>query len=328
MRRVLLTILVGIVVVIGLAIGASYLLRLAQIDPAVILTNILGPNADTERINQIVGFLRVPVSLLSMAIAFLVAYLISRSSYRLAGWALGAASVARDSLDGDLHGPEPPVQPSARRVTLQQLVASLISLAAYTIAIIYALSNFISLTNLAVLTTVLANAFGFAARDYVGDLLNGISNLFEDRFDVGDNVEIVRLEDEIRGIVEEVNIRTLSLRTRTGELIVVPQGQVRILRNFTRGAFTGTDVTVTVAARDLAQSMTLLSDLSFEAPRLLPDLLEPWEVRSQAGKISTESELVIHAKAVYGRGSNLRLEIMSLVQQRLAGADIALAGAA
>lgn len=326
MRRVLLTGLFIILITVGMALGAAALFRMSDFDPVAILENLLGPGVDTARLEQVIRALRVPLDMLTILLAFVVAYLVSRSSHRLSGWILSAASVARSSLDGDVHAPVVRDEPSARWMTLEQLVASLISFSAFTIAIIFALSRFVSLTNLAVLATVLANAFGFAARDYVGDVLNGISNLFEDRFDVGDNIEIVRLEDEVRGIVEGANIRTMSLRTRSGELLVVPQGQVRILRNFTRGAFTGTDVTVTVGAGDLARAMSLLADLSWEAPSLLPNLIEPWDVHSQAGDVSTQSALVIHAKAVYGRGSELRLEIMSLVQERLAAADIPLAG--
>jgi small conductance mechanosensitive channel len=325
LRRVLFIILLIVAVVIGLSAAAAALFRLADINPVAILESLIGPSADTNRLEQILNALAVPIDIVLVMLGFLLAFVISKFSRRLADWILGAASVAKHSLDGDEYDPRRFRLVSARRVTLQQLVASLITFTAFTVASVFALTRFFSLTNLALFATILANALGFAARDYVGDVLNGISNLFEDRFDVGDNVEIVRLEDDVQGVVEEVNIRTLSLRTRSGELIVVPQGQVRILRNFTRGAFTGTDVTVRVAAGDLARAMTLLVGLSFEAPDLLPDLLEPFDVNSQAGTVSTVSELVLHAKATYGRGSKLRLELMSLVQQRLEAADIALA---
>jgi small conductance mechanosensitive channel len=325
LRRVLFIILLIVIVVMALAAGAAALFRLTNINPVAILENIIGPSADTERLEQIIDALAVPIDIMLVVLGFILAFLISKLSHRLAGWILGAASVAKHTLDSDVYDPERFRAVSARRVTLQQLVASLITFAAFTIATVFALTRFFSLTNLALFATIVANALGFAGRDYVGDLLNGISNLFEDRFDVGDNIEIVRVEEEIRGIVEEVNIRTLSLRTRSGELIVVPQGQVRTLRNFTRGVFTGTDVTVRVPAGDLAHAMTLLVDLSFEAPDLLPDLLQPFAVHSQAGTVSTVSELVINAKATYGHGSTLRLELMSLIQQRLEAAGIALA---
>ncbi len=324
-RRILLIIIVPIIVVIGLTALATALLQAADIDVVAILESTFGPSVSTGRLEQVLNVLRVPLNLLTLVMAFVAAYVVSRLSFRLSGWILDAANVSRYTSSTGALSEDQMQAVSARRLTLQQLIASLIGFGAFTVAGIYVLSQFMSVTNLAVLATVLANAFGFAARDYVGDLLNGVSNLFEDRFDVGDNVEIVRLEDELRGIVEQVNIRTMGLRTRSGELVIVPQGQVRILRNFTRGAFTGTDVTLSVAASDLTAAMKLLVELSEEAPDLLPDLIEPWRIISEEGNVNSVSALTIFAKAAYGRGAQLRLEIMSLVTHRLDGAGIALA---
>ncbi|MEZ4519702.1 MAG: mechanosensitive ion channel [Chloroflexota bacterium] len=285
-----------------------------------------GPSAMSPQLEKVLSFIRVPLEIVVIIVAFIAALIIIRLSFRFAGWLIDAANVATVPQPKRSSGSESEIAASARRTTLQQLVASLIGFTAFTTAILFALSHVMSLSSLALIATVLANAFGFAARDYVGDLLNGISNLFEDRFDVGDNVEIVRLEDELRGVIENVNIRTIGIRTRGGELVIVPQGQVRILKNFTRGAFTGTDVTVAVPAVNLAAAMQLLIDLGLEAPNLLTDLTEPWRVISQEGEVNAVSELAIYAKAAYGRGANLRLEIMSLVQQRLEAAGIPLAG--
>lgn len=322
-RRILLIVIVPILAVLAVATAAGALLQAANINPVAIVESVAGPIENSAQIEQILDYFRVPLRFASVLLAFIVAWIISRLSYRFAGWLLKMTHVAATPTSPEIEDVD---VSDARRLTLQQLVASMISFAAFTTAAIFALSSFVSLTNLALLATVLANAFGFAARDYVGDILNGISNLFEDRFDIGENIEIVRVEDEVRGVVEQINIRTVGLRTRSGELVIVPQGQVRILRNYSRGAFTGTDVTVTVAATDLLPAMELLVALGQEAPALLEDLIEPWRVISREGEVTTTSELVISAKAAYGRGAQLRLEIMALVQQRLAQAGIALAG--
>lgn len=322
-RRLLGFILIPLLVIAVLAIGSAALLQKAKINVAALLESVIGPSPALDNLETALVTLRVPLDLLLIALAFLMAFIVSRLSHRISGWFFSVAALGRPATELTEIQVE---SRTARRTTSQQLVASLISFAAFTLASIFALSQFVSITNLAILATVLANAFGFAARDYIGDLLNGISNLFEDRFDIGDNIEIVRQEDDILGVVEQINIRTMSLRTRKGELVIVPQGQVRIIRNFTRGAFTGTDVTVAVDATYLVEAMNILVELGAEAPALIGDLLEPWRVISQEGKVNTVSELVIYAKAAYGRGAQLRLQIMSLAQQRLAAAGIPLAG--
>lgn len=319
-------VLIVVLLLVAMMLTAASLLQSANINPASVVEALFGPSEAVAQLGRALTLLRVPLNLVMVGIAFLAAFIVSRLSNRLSGWFFKLADFSQAGDRSQKENDTQAVKYSARRLTSHQLLASLISFAAFTFASIFALGQFVSLTNLAILATVLANAFGFAARDYVGDILNGVSNLFEDRFDVGDNVEIVRVEDEVRGIVEKINIRTMGLRTRSGELVIVPQGQVRIIRNFSRGVFTGTDVTVSVAATDLLAAMQILVDLGAEAPALLTELIEPWRVISQEGKMNTVSELVIYAKAAYGRGAQLRLEIMALAQQRLAAAGIELAG--
>ena len=106
----------------------------------------------------------------------------------------------------------------------------------------------------------------------------------------------------------------------------MPQGVVRILRNYSRGSFTGTHVVVLVAPTDLPQALSVLLGLAEEATGLLPDLLEPWKVVGHDGQLGGAAELHIHARARYGRGAELRLRIMTLVAERLAVAGVPLAG--
>jgi small-conductance mechanosensitive channel len=201
----------------------------------------------------------------------------------------------------------------------------MITLSAFTLAGLLALGQFFALSNLAVVATIGANAFGFAARDYIGDLLNGLSNIFEDRFNVGDSVAVFRVGDQVEGVVEAVTVRTLSLRTRGGELINVPQGEVRILRNFTRGSYSGTDVICRVPPAHLPAAMAELQALGEEAPALLPDLIAPWTLVAYDGTLGSAAEIRIHAQAQYGHGAGLRLRMMMLIEARLSAAGIPLA---
>jgi len=315
---------VGLVALTALAVG---LLQTARVDAVALAQTMLGP-ATPASLVTVVGWLDLPLRLVFVVVVFALAWLVTRVSWRIAGWLLRAAY-----FEGVLRPPHPPadslipapVAHDRRRQTVQLLVASLINISAFVVAFILAAGQFVSLVNLAVVTTILANAFGFAARDYVGDFLNGISNIFENRFDVGDNVAVFKVGDAIEGIVERVTVRTLSIRTRSGELIVVPQGEVRILRNYSRGSFTGIDVTVRVAPADVSEALAVLLPLGEAAPALLPDLLEPWTVVAADGTLGEAAELRIHARARYAHGAELRLQLMMLVEERLSAAGVVLA---
>ena len=326
-RRLLLAIGLPLLVVVLLAVLVVGLLQSAEVDALQLAQSVLGARAVPAWVAEWYGWLRLPLRILFAVAIFLPAWLVTKISGRLAAWLMRIARYdGGDRAAGDQGAAGVPLLAQERRYeTIRLLLASLINISAFVTAFILAAGQFVSLVNLAVISTILANAFGFAARDYIGDLLNGVSNIFEDRFDVGDNVAVFRPGDAVEGIVERVTVRTLSIRPRAGELIIVPQGEVRILRNYSRGSFTGTVVTVRVAAADLPRAMAVLTPLTAEAPAVLPDLLEPWRIVAPDGQLGSTAELLIHARARYGHGVEARLQIMALIEERLAAVGVQLA---
>lgn len=324
-RRVLALILVPVIVVILLAALVVGILQAAEIDLVSLISAFFGRSETTDQLTAIAGYLQLPLRILVAAALFFGAWVVSRFSRRIAGWLLDMP-VYRDLARPRTNAAPGAGDGSRRRTTLHHLLASLISLSAYLVAFVLAAGQFFSIANLAIVSTILANAFGFAARDFIGDLISGITNIFEDRFDVGERVNIVRVGDTIEGVVEKVTVRTVSLRTRTGELIIVPQGDMRMLRNYSRGSFTGIKVTISVVPEDLPRAMELLRALGEEGPTLLENLIEPWRVYSHQGELRGAAELELYARAAYAQGAELRLQIMSLVRERFAAAGIRFAG--
>ena len=325
-RRLLLVILLPLLAIIALTALTVGLLQTAQVDELELVESVIGSGPLPAWLVTAYGYAELPLRLAFVIVIFFLAWLVTRISGRVAGWALRFARYETPARATETAAPIPPSAHARRHQTVQLLLASFINFVAFTVAFILAAGQFVSLVNLAVVSTIVANAFGFAARDYIGDFLNGISNIFENRFDVGDSVSIFRVGDTLEGTVERVTVRTLTIRTRAGELIVVPQGEVRILRNYSRGSFTGTHVVVLVAPADLPQALAVLLALADEAAALLPDLLEPWKVVGHDGQLSAAAEIHLHARARYGRGAELRLRVMTLVAERLAAAGVALGG--
>lgn len=138
---------------------------------------------------------------------------------------------------------------------------------------------------------------------------------------MGEKVELLGVE----GVVEAVNLRTTLMRSPTGELFVVPNGEIRLIRNFSRGRFSQVRVTIKIAAGDLARALVVLEDLATDAVQLLPNLLEPWQVISETGAMGQQTELTILAKARFGKGAEMRPRLLSLVHERLAEAEMELA---
>ena len=74
-------------------------------------------------------------------------------------------------------------------------------------------------------------AIGFGAQSLVRDIISGFLILLENQYGVGD---VVRIAD-IAGLVEEINLRRTVLRDLDGIVHSVPNGEVRVASNFTKG---------------------------------------------------------------------------------------------
>ena len=287
---------------------------------------------ETARIAVILfSCLAIPFQMLFIAILFALAFMIHRRSWRIAGallnsriitgWIIRPSSEVV-SLSTPDHKVQAPVISHDHRRTVQQLIGSIITLAAFSTAAVLSLAQFIRLSSLAVLITVITGGLAWGARTLISDLLSGISNIFEDNFDVGDKVEFTYAGTEIEGIIEKVTVRLAHLRTPTGELAIVPHGELRVLRNYSRGEFSGTTVTLLIRGTDLARAIQILQDLGKEAPALLPDMIEPWRVLNREGELGVETEITLVGKAIHRRGAALRLQMMGLSVVRLKQAGI------
>ncbi|MGD8967646.1 MAG: mechanosensitive ion channel [Anaerolineae bacterium] len=207
-----------------------------------------------------------------------------------------------------------------RRATLSGLIASTVSFVAFTAATLISLGQFVQPDTLVWVVGLLSAGFGLSARPLISDVLSGINFIFEDTFAVGEKVEIL----DVQGVVEAVNLRASWIRAASGELYVVPNGEVRVIRNFSRGHYSLANIGLKVAAADLDRTLTLLEDLGEEAVARLPNLLEPWQVISASGMLGQQAELTLLAKARFGRAAEMRPRLLAFVHERLAAADIAL----
>jgi len=75
-------------------------------------------------------------------------------------------------------------------------------------------------------------AIGLAAQSLVKDVLNGISILIEDQFDVGD---MVRLAGPDSVTVEAMTLRKTTVRDGDGTLFIIPNSQITTVANQSRG---------------------------------------------------------------------------------------------
>ncbi|HNS02599.1 MAG TPA: mechanosensitive ion channel family protein [Anaerolineae bacterium] len=248
--------------------------------------------------------------ILTIAFFFFVAWVVYRLAPRLAR---RGARLQRTGAASARTRPE-------RLATLSGLISSAITVLAFVVAVVLSLSLFVDNNTLIWVIGLFSAAFGLGARNLVNDFVSGVSLIFADDYAVGEKVEVVGIE----GVVEAVNVRTTLLRAPTGELFVVPNGDVRLIRNFSRGRFSTVTVVVKIGGAQVGRALPLLEALGKEAVALLPNLLEPWQVISEMGVIGQTTELKLVAKARFGAAAEMRPRLLALLHERLSEAEIEL----
>jgi small conductance mechanosensitive channel len=93
----------------------------------------------------------------------------------------------------------------------------------------------VPLTTLVAPATVAGVALGFGAQRIVADLLSGFFIISERQYGVGDNIQVLppgaAPANGVAGTVEEITLRVTKIRTMAGEVVVIPNGEVRQLIN-------------------------------------------------------------------------------------------------
>lgn len=119
-----------------------------------------------------------------------------------------------------------------RRVHTYVTVArNAVTVIVYVITIYVILVMFgINFTPLLASAGVIGVIIGISARTAIEDLINGFFLTTQDSIAVGDYVKL----DTAEGYIEKIGARTLTVRCGDGALYIIPNGQVKIVINYSR----------------------------------------------------------------------------------------------
>jgi len=209
-----------------------------------------------------------------------------------------------------------------RAETLSGLSQDVLRAIVYVIATVASLGLFVDPTGLLTFLGLFSAAFGLGARPLVSDYISGMVFLFEDQYTIGEKVEI----NGVAGLVEDLNLRTTHLRAPTGEFYVIPNGEVRNVRNFARGTFSIGTIRLQIKTTQLDEALAILNRVVATLLEEIPDLLEPPELISESGEMGVHTELSLVARTEYGRGASSRRQLLSLVHDALEEGGIEITG--
>jgi Mechanosensitive ion channel, beta-domain len=173
-----------------------------------------------------------PVAVIAIVAGlFLLAWLTSRASTRLAAFFVDRSERrrARGATDtGVMAG-------IRQRETAISLVATSVRYVVFSVAFVLSLATIAGAQRLQTVVgaSFLAIVIAFAAQRFLMDVVAGLLMFFEGWFRIGDTIAIDVWQ--VRGVVEAASLRSLTIRSVTGEIVHIPNSQVSALKVIPRG---------------------------------------------------------------------------------------------
>ena len=138
--------------------------------------------------------------------------------------------------------------------------------------------------------------------------------LIEDQFAVGDRITV----EGYSGIVEGIGIRTTRIRSADGDLFIIPNGQVKIVTNMSKG-FNRAVVDISVAyEEDVDRVMNVMRDelkTAFETNKINGLLGEP-QVLGIVDLGDFSVVIRVTADSVIGENWAIERDIRKLIKNR------------
>lgn len=169
-----------------------------------------------------------------------------------------------------------PLRISERREnTLVKLLDNVLTYLVYFVALLMILET-LSFDVKALLAGagIVGLAVGFGAQNLVRDIITGFFIIFEDQFSVGDMIRVGQFE----GTVEEIGLRTTKIKSWTGEINILPNGNITEVTNFSvNNSVAFVDVSIAYEG-DIPKAEKVIEDLLLELPDKYEEMVAPPEL--------------------------------------------------
>jgi small conductance mechanosensitive channel len=169
-----------------------------------------------------------------------------------------------------------PLRISERREnTLMKLLDNVLTYIVYFVALLMILETLsFDIKALLAGAGIVGLAVGFGAQNLVRDIITGFFIIFEDQFSVGDMIRVGQFE----GTVEEIGLRTTKIKSWTGELNILPNGNITEVTNFSiNNSVAFVDVSIAYEG-DISKAEKIIEDLLLELPDKYEEMVAPPEL--------------------------------------------------
>jgi small-conductance mechanosensitive channel len=180
-----------------------------------------------EVIRRLAAILRIDgEGLIRSGVRVLGIWVLAWLAYRLVRIAARRIELAVDDGDDSVT-----TLRERRGQTIAQLLRSVGRVVVLAIALLLTFNVFIDIGPILAGAGILGLAVSFGAQSLVKDVISGFFILFENQFAIGDVIEVAGKS----GVVEKMTLRVVQLRDGEGVMHVVPNGEIKVVSNKTRG---------------------------------------------------------------------------------------------
>ncbi|MCR3920940.1 MAG: mechanosensitive ion channel family protein [Firmicutes bacterium] len=166
---------------------------------------------------------------------------------------------------------KPSLLPEGKAQTLRILMLSVWRYAVYAFTALLLLSNLdIEIGPILAGAGVVGLAVGFGAQNLVRDVISGFFIILEDQFSVGDYITALGNS----GIVEEIGLRTTSIRGFDGEIYILPNGLIETVTNWSRGHMRALVEVGVAYEEDVEHVLAVLEEIVSDYATTDPDVVE------------------------------------------------------
>lgn len=201
-----------------------------------------------------------------------------------------------------------------RAKTLINILKKIINYTLVFIWVIMALDMFdVNTTSLLATAGIGGLAIGFGAQSLVKDIITGFFILLEDQYSVGDYIQT----QDYDGVVEDLGLRVTKLRAFSGELHIIPNGNIQIVTNKTRGAMRAL-VQVSIAyEEDIDKAIEVLQKVCDKLKETNESIVEGPTVLGVTNLASYSVEITIVAKTKPMEQWSIEREIRKISKETL-----------
>lgn len=206
------------------------------------------------------------------------------------------------------------IQTSARKKTIERLLHNCMNYILYFFLVYWLLSILgVPVSSLLAGAGLAGVALGLGAQGFLSDVVNGFFILLENQFEVGDSVEV----EAITGLVSTVGIRTTQIRGFDGTLHFIPNRNIKIVSNKSRGDMRAQIDIPVYTSTDINKVTSIIQQVNKDNIENYPEIIETPNIIGLTSKPSGQLVFRVDIFTKNGQQVHIYADFLKLYQEAI-----------